>query len=450
MLANKDITLSPSGETTISKSDEGEKKDQITKATIGEGEIIIGGEEQEAEDLEGLNRDLEASQAITRDEKTGGLNYTITIDHAIVAEAMKEIVKGGKKAVEALDKMIDAATGYPKEKGAIGIREVEDPASGSSRIVPQKELEENYKKETGKDWKDLKENEQQDYLKAKQKAADEVARQIKIKEDELSKISKGMSPETYDKKTKELYALQQQMSDIHMTMPCESAKLDKYHSDVVAIREAIAKTDEYKEANKLAKAGKLTKEKAEQLYQTALEAVAKQMGTESLNMAVKLDPKLNDYGSFSKDETEVTKWVKDPVSSKWGKTTSDKGHFININQGLALTNIPLGMTTIIHEGAGHGTQYFLQGSGDGLLMPAAVEENMFNIPYYSSLNSTRYLPDSIRGKNGNPDTNHRQYYPTTPAERIRMEDQATWGYFIKMSNDILKSNTTPTSRTTAR
>ncbi|WP_428897866.1 filamentous hemagglutinin family N-terminal domain-containing protein [Parelusimicrobium proximum] len=98
--------LSPSGETTISKSDEGEKKDQITKATIGEGTIIIDGEEQDndSEALEGLNRDLESSQAITRDEKTGGLNYTITVDHAIAAKAITIVGSEALKiGVEVLD-----------------------------------------------------------------------------------------------------------------------------------------------------------------------------------------------------------------------------------------------------------------------------------------------------------------------------------------------------------
>ncbi|WP_428897871.1 hemagluttinin repeat-containing protein [Parelusimicrobium proximum] len=98
--------LSPSGETTISKSDEGEKKDQITKATIGEGTIIINGEEQDndSEALEGLNRDLDATQVITRDEKTGGLNYTITVDHAIAAKAITIVGSEALKiGVEVLD-----------------------------------------------------------------------------------------------------------------------------------------------------------------------------------------------------------------------------------------------------------------------------------------------------------------------------------------------------------
>ncbi|XTP68080.1 hemagluttinin repeat-containing protein [Parelusimicrobium proximum] len=110
--------LSPSGETTISKSDEGEKKDQTTKATIGEGTIVINGEEQDndSEALEGLNRDLDATQVITRDEKTGGLNYTITVDHAIAAKVIAESLKGAASITkETLNIIALLSTGGKKE-----------------------------------------------------------------------------------------------------------------------------------------------------------------------------------------------------------------------------------------------------------------------------------------------------------------------------------------------
>ncbi|WP_428897874.1 hemagluttinin repeat-containing protein [Parelusimicrobium proximum] len=71
------------GSNTLGGSIHGHDKEQLTKATIGEGTIIIKGEEQanESEALDGLNRDLESTQVITRDEETGGLDAEITVSN---------------------------------------------------------------------------------------------------------------------------------------------------------------------------------------------------------------------------------------------------------------------------------------------------------------------------------------------------------------------------------
>ncbi|WP_428897876.1 hemagluttinin repeat-containing protein [Parelusimicrobium proximum] len=71
------------GSNTLGGSIHGHDKEQLTKATIGEGTIIIKGEEQseDSEAIDGLNRDLDATQVITRDEETGGLDAEITVSN---------------------------------------------------------------------------------------------------------------------------------------------------------------------------------------------------------------------------------------------------------------------------------------------------------------------------------------------------------------------------------
>ncbi len=68
---------------------------QINRATIGEGEIIIRSDPDAG--LEGLNRDLEKAQEITKDEKT---SVTVYVDKA----AAKEVLNGGKGIVEGFEK----------------------------------------------------------------------------------------------------------------------------------------------------------------------------------------------------------------------------------------------------------------------------------------------------------------------------------------------------------
>ncbi|WP_428897773.1 filamentous hemagglutinin family N-terminal domain-containing protein [Parelusimicrobium proximum] len=71
------------GSNTLGGTISGYDKEQLTKATIGEGTIIIKGEEQseDSEAIDGLNRDLDATQVITRDEETGGLDAEITVSN---------------------------------------------------------------------------------------------------------------------------------------------------------------------------------------------------------------------------------------------------------------------------------------------------------------------------------------------------------------------------------
>ena len=82
--------LSPKGTTTLSFKNTGNETEQTTKATIGEGTIIVGGVEQT--DLAGLNRDMTDSQTITKDMTTGALDASVTIDNRLLtSEGRKDI-----------------------------------------------------------------------------------------------------------------------------------------------------------------------------------------------------------------------------------------------------------------------------------------------------------------------------------------------------------------------
>ena len=72
---------------TLDASYDSKDREQINRATIGEGEIIIRSDPDAG--LEGLNRDLAKAQEITKDEKT---SVTVYVDKA----AVKEVLSGFK------------------------------------------------------------------------------------------------------------------------------------------------------------------------------------------------------------------------------------------------------------------------------------------------------------------------------------------------------------------
>ncbi len=86
---------------------------QINRATIGEGEIIIRSNPDAG--LEGLNRDLEKAQEITKDEKT---SVTVYVDSAAVDEVLngfegieenlKKTAEKIKEGQEKLEGLVDA------------------------------------------------------------------------------------------------------------------------------------------------------------------------------------------------------------------------------------------------------------------------------------------------------------------------------------------------------
>ena len=88
---NKEKTnLHPNGETSLTLNDKGYNKEQITRATIGEGVIEVA----QGSDLTGLNRDTSKAQEITKDMTTGTLDTTANIDNRVfTSDGRADIVK---------------------------------------------------------------------------------------------------------------------------------------------------------------------------------------------------------------------------------------------------------------------------------------------------------------------------------------------------------------------
>lgn len=75
------------GSTTVGLTSDGHKKEQNTLATLGGGNITKkDGSAHEEGLVESANSDLNNSQEITKDMKTGGLNATVTVDHRLLSE----------------------------------------------------------------------------------------------------------------------------------------------------------------------------------------------------------------------------------------------------------------------------------------------------------------------------------------------------------------------------
>ena len=87
-----ETNLHPNGETSLTLKDKGYNKEQITRATIGAGGIIVGGVSNP--ELDGLNRNVENAQEITKDMITGALDTTANIDNRVfTSEGRADIVK---------------------------------------------------------------------------------------------------------------------------------------------------------------------------------------------------------------------------------------------------------------------------------------------------------------------------------------------------------------------
>lgn len=93
-----------SGQTTIGGQYYGHEAQQITRATLGGGAIVVGGktlDDSNADELglATLNRDLNQAQEITVNKDIGGLNASITVDHRLMTgDGLKDIAKDFRNA----------------------------------------------------------------------------------------------------------------------------------------------------------------------------------------------------------------------------------------------------------------------------------------------------------------------------------------------------------------
>ncbi|MEN3931789.1 hypothetical protein WJT86_12070 [Microvirga sp. W0021] len=105
-ISNDPATGKPSGG-SISGSVSDRDREQVTHATVGEGEIIIRNQEEQKQDVATLNRDVEKAQEITKDESSG-------VDFYVSSSAIQEIGTGFKtiqeniKNLESADKRLEA------------------------------------------------------------------------------------------------------------------------------------------------------------------------------------------------------------------------------------------------------------------------------------------------------------------------------------------------------
>ncbi len=76
---SKESSFHPSGSTTVGLQSTGNEKEQLTKATMGQGTV--------KNTTELTNRDINNTQEITRDQVTGLLNGSVTVDNRLLTES---------------------------------------------------------------------------------------------------------------------------------------------------------------------------------------------------------------------------------------------------------------------------------------------------------------------------------------------------------------------------
>ncbi|MDR9469294.1 hemagglutinin repeat-containing protein, partial [Marinospirillum sp.] len=88
---NLNVGLSKTGSSTLGLTDTGHNTEQTTSGTLGTGTVQRrDGRDHELADS---NRDLNASQAITQDQQTGALDASVTVDHRLVTEEGRALIK---------------------------------------------------------------------------------------------------------------------------------------------------------------------------------------------------------------------------------------------------------------------------------------------------------------------------------------------------------------------
>ena len=88
-----------SGSTTVGLTSNGHKTEQDTLATLGGGNITK--KDGSEHDVSDVNSDLNNSQVITKDQQTGGLDATVTVDHRLLSgDGLKDIAEDFEDTVD--------------------------------------------------------------------------------------------------------------------------------------------------------------------------------------------------------------------------------------------------------------------------------------------------------------------------------------------------------------
>src|SRR5690554_6891938 len=97
--------------TTISATDEGHRMEGQTLATIGGGNVTVGGVAlDEHEDFADLNQDVGQAQIVTLDQQTGAMNASVTFDNRMFTEAGRQQIKEQHEELGSNAKAVVAGT----------------------------------------------------------------------------------------------------------------------------------------------------------------------------------------------------------------------------------------------------------------------------------------------------------------------------------------------------
>ncbi|WP_429773912.1 polymorphic toxin-type HINT domain-containing protein, partial [Acinetobacter bereziniae] len=99
---SKESSFHPSGSTTVGLQSTGNEKEQLTKATMGQGTV--------KNTTELTNRDINNTQEITRDQVTGLLNGSVTVDNRLLTESGRAQIIQEQKDLPQNSKIIAGST----------------------------------------------------------------------------------------------------------------------------------------------------------------------------------------------------------------------------------------------------------------------------------------------------------------------------------------------------
>ena len=105
-ISNDPATGKPSGG-SISGSVSDYDREQVDRATVGDGEILVRNTEEQTQDVAALNRDLEKAQEITKDESSG-------VDFYASTTAIEELASGFETTRNNLENLANAGTLIPQ------------------------------------------------------------------------------------------------------------------------------------------------------------------------------------------------------------------------------------------------------------------------------------------------------------------------------------------------
>ena len=108
------------GSTTLSLQHQGHLTEGLTQATLGLGNIQVGGQTlsnhpDDNNRLEGLNRDLSQREITTKNQQTAGLNAGVTIDHRLLTEKGREEILQQQKDFVDNSKIVANAAGQDSQ-----------------------------------------------------------------------------------------------------------------------------------------------------------------------------------------------------------------------------------------------------------------------------------------------------------------------------------------------